>query len=169
MVFLVVVSIGMMELMTSLFIDSLMQEKKRMEQRQSAQMVEKRKVVENLMAGLFRNFDKDSNGSLDKVELEHCMRVFEEPATNELMDHVGINSSMLVEAISVADLNADGTVTEQEFRESLESISAPPMKSDLRAVHQGVNLLRKEFKSIAVEVKGMREDMRAILERLPPN
>lgn len=161
LVFLVVVSIGCMELMTSLFIDSLMQEKKRMEKRHSEEILQQRKHVADLMTGLFKNFDRDNNGSLDKDELGLCMKVFDDEDTKELMDHVGIDSDMMAEAISVADINADGAVTEAEFRTALQSISEPPMKSDIRAVHQSVSLLMKEVKDLAAEVKKIREDMNA--------
>lgn len=162
MIFLVFVSIGCMELMTSLFIDSLMQEKKRMEKRYSAQVLKQRKHVADLMTGLFRNFDKDSNGALDKLELDACMRVFQDPDTKDLMDHVGIDSSMMSEAIAVADINADGCVTESEFRTALLSISEPPMKADIRAVHQGVNLLKNEITHLTAEMKLLREDIKSM-------
>ena len=79
--FIVVVSIGVMELMTSLFIDSLMEEKKRVEKRHVAEKETRRKEVQLLIRGLFDAFDEDQSMTLDKQELQECLAVFDDPGT----------------------------------------------------------------------------------------
>ena len=71
------------------------------------------------------------------------MNVFDDDDTKDLMQHVGIDAAMMAEAIRVADLDLDGEVSEVEFRKALDSISQPPMKCDIRAVHQKVSVFQK--------------------------
>ena len=67
-----------MELMTSLFIDSLMEEKRRQEKVQNLQLGERRCKVQELITGLFDVFDGDGSGKLDAKELDACMEVFKD-------------------------------------------------------------------------------------------
>ena len=160
-IFMVVLSIGMMELMTSLFIESLLEEKRKMEKLQTEEKLFARKKVEDLLAALFSNFDDDDNGELDEDELKNCMQVFEDRDTRELMDYVGIDSVMMAEAIKVADIDADGTVSEQEFRTALESTSSAPVKADIRAVHQRVAQLTKkhveDMAKMSADIKELKD------------
>lgn len=164
--FMVTVSIGMMELMTSLFIESLLEEKRRMEKMQTEEKLSARKNVENLLAALFSNFDEDGNGELDQEELKSCMAVFEDRDTKDLMEYVGIDSDMMKEAIKVADIDADGTVSEKEFRLALDSTSAVPVKADIRAVHQRVALLAKKNEAQSAEIALLRQDVKEMKEIL---
>ena len=71
------------------------------------------------------------------------MHVFDNRDTKDLMHHVGIDADTMADAIKVADLDLDGEVSEAEFRRALDSISQPPMKCDIRTVHQRVAVLHK--------------------------
>ena len=80
MVFIVVVSVGLMELMTSLFIDSLMDEKQRMERRKSNENEERRKEVQQMMTGesqpqqtlSSRRLPQQHRGWFDRGMPVHC-------------------------------------------------------------------------------------------------
>jgi len=139
--FMVVVSIGIMELMTSLFIDSLLEEKNRLQKRQKAEKENRRKEVQTLITSLFDAFDEDKSESLDKDELQECLAVFEDPETRALLEYVEIDSEKMQAAIKVADIDGDGDVSAAEFSLALESIHDPPMKADIREVHQRVGKL----------------------------
>jgi len=155
--FMIIISIGMMELMTSLFIDSLLEEKRKMEMKETREKKIQRTQVEDLMAGLFAQFDADDNGELDKEELGACMKVFLQDDTRELMEYVGIDAGMMAEAIEVADINADGSVTEPQFRVALDSVSQPAKKADIRGVHQRVAVMGKKVDRIQLMLEKLLE------------
>jgi len=156
--FMVLVSIGVMELMTSLFIDSLLEEKRRMEKKTNNEKLQRRKEVQVLITGLFEAFDEDKSETLDKVELAACLAVFDDPDTKALLDYVEIDPSMMRAAIKVADIDGDGEVSSDEFTQALESIHEPPMKSDLREIHQRVGILQIEHRSAVQHCKTQLED-----------
>jgi hypothetical protein len=68
LVFFVLVSVGMMELMTSLFIDSLFMEKKKIAMDQKQAEMDKRQRVEDMLSGLFTVFD---GAHLSPLRLSH--------------------------------------------------------------------------------------------------
>jgi len=139
--FMVVVSIGCMELMTSLFIDSLLEEKNRISKKKTQERDERRKEVQVLIKSLFDAFDEDSSQSLDKDELQECLAVFQDEDTKALLEFVEIDAEKMRAAINVADIDGDGDVSSEEFTLALESIHEPPMKADIREVHQRVGRL----------------------------
>ena len=77
--FLILVSIGAMELMTSLFIEALLEEKRRTEQEEKEWVEERRQQVEQLIIGLFEVFDVDDSKALERDELLAVMQVFDDP------------------------------------------------------------------------------------------
>jgi Ca2+-binding EF-hand superfamily protein len=158
-----------MELMTSLFIDSLMEEKRRQEKEQNLQFGERRCKVEELITGLFDVFDDDGNGVLDAKELDDCMQVFKDKDTSELMSFVGIDARTMGEAIKVADINCDGMVSRKEFRKALDSINAVPRQCDIREVHQRVATLQHSFQAHKTELESVKADVteiKAMLKQL---
>jgi Ca2+-binding EF-hand superfamily protein len=158
-----------MELMTSLFIDSLMEEKRRQEKKQQFLLGERRSKVESLMTGLFDVFDGDGSGKLDAKELDACMEVFKDKDTSELMSFVGIDAYMMGEAIKVADINCDGLVCGSEFRKALDSINAAPKQCDIRQVHQRVATLQHSFQANKNELECVKADVteiKAMLKQL---
>jgi len=167
-VFIIVVSIGMMELMTSLFIDALLEEKARVEKKNIVERERRRAEVQQLITGLFSAFDEDKSSTLDKEEMESCMAVFEDDTMKDLLDYVQIDPKMMQEAISVADIDGDNSVSAEEFQLALESIHLPPMKSDIRQLHQRVGclqrLVERNNESLNVRFDHMENRMEAILQ-----
>jgi len=164
--FMVIVSIGIMELMTSLFIDSLLEEKKRMERKLNKAKLQRRNEVNSLIKGLFDAFDEDNSATLDKEELDSCLAVFDDPETKAMLDYVEVDPAMMRAAIKVADIDGDGEVTSEEFTSALESIHEPPMKSDLREVHQRVGQLQMEFRKHIATNETQFQDLNSRLARL---
>jgi len=142
--FVTLVSIGVMELIAAIFIDSLFEEKKKREEKQSKEQLRRRKEVQQLIRGLFEAFDDDGDGHLDKDELEDCLAVFDDPETREVLEQVSLNPEMLKRAISVADIDGNGSVTADEFALALESVHVTPTLSDLRQIHQRLGIALKE-------------------------
>jgi len=166
LVFMVVVSIGVMELMTSLFIDSLMEEKKRVESKQADEKDRRRKEVQALIKGLFEAFDEDKSETLDKNELQDCLAVFDDPDTKALLDYVQIDANMMRAAIKVADIDGDEEVSADEFSAALESIHEPPKKSDIREVHQRVGHLQRDVAVIGTRQLEQNPILQDLQERM---
>ena len=69
MFFLVLVSLGLLNLLTAVFIESLLEESRQRETKDVQEEGQKRREVLELIRGLFDTFDIDSNGVLDEHEL----------------------------------------------------------------------------------------------------
>jgi len=134
--FLIFVAIGMMELLASLFIDSLLEEKHALEQKKALEKTEQSDEITRLITGLFTTFDADGNGALTTEELEQVITFLEQPATKGLLDSVGVELELMKETIRVSDINGDGSVTQDELERALESIHIPPTKADMRDLAQ---------------------------------
>jgi len=166
LIFMVIVSIGVMELMTSLFIDSLLEEKRRVESKHKQEKEKRRHEVQALIKGLFEAFDEDQSQTLDKKELRDCLSVFDDPEMRSLLEYVEIDSQMMQAAIKVADIDGDEEVSAEEFSAALESIHEAPKKSDIREVHQRVGHLQRDVGSILERQHAQEEEMQSVTARL---
>jgi len=155
MAFMVVVSIGIMELLTAIFIDSLMEEKRELEKRSMLEAAKQRKEVDQLIQGLFQSFDVDSNQSLDTEELEQCMAFFDDEETQALLRDVQIDPKMMQEAIRLSDIDGNGEVTPNEFVTALESIHTQPRIAHIRELHQKLNSLKD---TVLQEIQTSKEE-----------
>jgi len=145
MSFVTFISIGVMELIAAIFIDSLFEAKKKREEMETKEQEKRRHKVQQLIRGLFDAFDNDGDGHLDKQELDECLAVFDDPETREVLEHVQLNPEMLKRAIAVADLDGNGSVTADEFSLALESVHVQPNVSDLRQIHQRMGQVLREI------------------------
>jgi len=175
LLFMVVVSIGMLELMTSIFIDSLLEEKKVLEKRRLNEKDKHRNEVKELIRGLFDEYDVDKNGQLDPEELKNVMLFFDDDDTKALLDEVAIDPQMMQEAIRLSDINGNEMVTQDEFMRALDSIHAEPRVSNVREVHQHIATVklaaehntRETIEEIKRAVKEeVNEEVRKVAERL---
>jgi len=145
--YMVLVSIGVMELITSIFIDSLLEEKKKMEASNLKEQQSRRREVQDIITGLFEAFDENGDAELNKEELMDCLAVFNDDATRQILVDVGFDPDSVKAAISVADIDGDGVVSAVEFSSALASIHASPKVSDLREIQQRVGHLAREVES----------------------
>jgi len=180
MAFIVIVSIGIMELMTSLFIDALLEEKRRVEKVEQKNKDKRLREVQQIIKGLFDAFDDDTSGTLDKKELQECIKIFDDRDMRDMLDFVEIDPRMMMTAIKVADLDGDEAVSSEEFTAALESVHLPPMKCDIREVHQrvanlqrSVNVLEEKMvqqhEETTDRLEGMERMLASALEGKPPS
>jgi len=137
--FLVLIAMGMLELMTSIFIDSLLEEKKTLEKNKASEKNQQRKEVNNLITGLFETFDVQGKGHLSQEDLDAIILFVDDPATDQLLECVEIDKWLLKEAIRLSDLDGNGTVSRTEFEQSLDSIQASVTKADMRELTQRIS------------------------------
>ena len=140
---MIFVSIGMMELMNAIFIESLMEEKKRIETSHLNEKLERRDKVKDMMVAVFNNYDVDTDGTLDTEELKACMEIFKDPEIQELLDHVGISSLAMAEALETADIDATGTVSAEEFRTAIDSVHLEPSRLHISMMQQQMTIMQK--------------------------
>ena len=125
-----------MELMNALFIESLMEEKVRVQKVKLQEAIESREDVKDMMVALFNNYDIDSDGHLDKEELKTCMRIFNDVEIQELLEHVGISHKSMLEALDTADLDASGEVSAEEFRTAIDNVHVKPTRLHLAVLQR---------------------------------
>jgi len=134
--FMVIVSIGVMELMNGIFIEALLEEKRKLDNDRKLLDRVHQDEVSQLMVNLFNTYDVDKNGALDGHELECCLSIFDDAANHKLMQEVGIDAVKMMQALHVADIDCSGTITEQEFRMAVNSLHEPPMRLHLGVVQR---------------------------------
>ena len=71
--------------------------------------------------------------------------------------------------MNVADLNADGVVTADEFTQALESIDQPPTLADIRSVHQRISQVQHETERMHEETLGRLQSIEVLLANLSGN
>jgi len=161
LIFLVVISMGMLELMTSIFIDSLLEEKAELEKKKGLERSQQRSEVQQLISGLFHTFDTNGSGVLGPAELEAAITFFDDPTTSKLLETVGIDLAMMKESIRLSDLDGNGEVTKDEFEEALESLHAPPTKADIRDLVQRMTELHQNVTVVQGSVEELRDNVEA--------
>jgi len=165
--FMTIVSIGVMELMNGIFIEALMDEKKKVDNERKFLEEAHRNELSELMISLFNTYDSDNNGQLDGNELDCCLALFEDPVSAKLMENVGIDAVKMQQALHVADIDCSGTISEQEFRMAVNSLYEPPMRLHLGVVQRKLATVQMELKAEirAKHIKTM-EAFQAIGDRL---
>lgn len=166
LVFMIFVSIGMMELMNAIFIESLMEEKKRIEAKHMNDQLEKRDKVKDMMVAIFNNYDVDTDGTLDTEELKACMGIFQDPEIQELLDHVGISSIAMAEALETADIDATGTVSAEEFRTAIDSVHMEPSRLHIAMMQQQMTIMQNKLLLSFRDMNGTLQKIEERLDRL---
>ena len=171
--FMVVVSIGVMELMNGIFIEALMDEKKKIDRERAFLAEAHRAEVDNLMLNLFKTYDVDKDGSLDQNELDCLLYVFRDPEAARLMQEVGIEAKRMEQALHVADIDCQGCVTLDAFAGAVESLHEPPMRLHLAMVQRKLThhhkQLKEELKKQIAKIADALESMDARMARLELN
>lgn len=137
--FTIVVSVGVMELLTAVFIESLLEEKKRLEMVKTQDTKEARNHVEKMIVDLFAVFDEDGSQALDPRELGRAEEFLCAKENEGLLEGLGITPAILRSALRVADLDMDGVVTCAELESALDSVHKEVKMKDIREVHMRIS------------------------------
>jgi len=151
-VFMLLVSIGMMELLTSVFIDSLLEEKQALEEKRALEKKQQVKEIDQLLHGLFQIFDRDGDGMLDTSELKEVAEYLQKDDMRQLLDSVGIELALMLETLRVADLDGNGMVTQDELEVALDSVHTAPTRADVRDLSQKFNRANKNTETLVAAV-----------------
>jgi len=136
--FLVIVSVGILELLTAIFIDSLLEEKRAMEKQQQKMKSQQREEVQRFIAGMYQMFDEGGKGMLGDSEIKAVLEFLEEEETVQLLQTVGIECDAIKEAVRLSDVDGDGLVSKDEFTQAMAAITEKPTKADIRDLRKRI-------------------------------
>jgi len=161
-VFLLFVTLGFLNLITAIFIDSLLEEKRRIETEKQAEIDSERMGVISLLAGLFETFDKDGNMELDRDEMKEVEEFLQLPETEELLLHVGLDLECVRAAVKFSDVDNDGLVSQEEFLAALACANDATNKKDLWEVRREVRYSAREMQ----ELKHQMSHLQGLVEQI---
>jgi len=150
------VSLGLLNLLTAVFIDSLLEENKRADQEKKTQMRQQKGDMIKLLESLFEVFDQDKDKTLDVRELIQVVQFLGESETVDLFEQAGLDTEEIIMAIRLADRGDSEEVAYEDFVNALETLHDSSTKRDIWMVQLKLAALHKNY----------RESGQAMLERL---
>ena len=94
-IFMIVVSIGLLELLAAVFIDSLLEEKANREKMKIRREERLQDQLAALVTAVFAVFDQDDKGALSHEELDKALEYLDTDDIRSLLDQVEIDDDML--------------------------------------------------------------------------
>jgi len=156
-------SMGLLNLLTAVFIDSLLAENKRRDTAMVKAIRQQKKQMLSFLEGLFQAFDVDESGTLSSDEIDKVLEFLETPGTRVVFENVGLNMDHIQMAIALADDDGDGHVSHVEFLNSLHTLHDNTQKHDAWAIKLKVREVQKavlESKElIKTEVASIRSEI----------
>jgi len=101
--FVLLGSLGLLNLLTGVFIEALMEITQKNDIDAAEALVRKRKHLITLVAGAFKETDEDQGGSLDETELPEMLALCEE--YQAMLDFVGLSYEKMERACKIADFD----------------------------------------------------------------
>jgi len=166
--FMILVSIGLMELMTSIFIDSLLEAKAEHEREKTKRDTRVKIEVKNFIKGLFDAFDTDGDDHLDNEELEAAIKLIDTPATQKLLEAVEIDQQLMKASLRLADTDGNGLISKEEFEAALSSMNDTPTVADIREVLQRIQAVKtgtvSKIEQVEARLTSLEEKMDMVLQ-----
>jgi len=141
--FLMVVSLGMLNLLTAVFIDSLLEENKKRDKKNNEKLKERRTEMIAILEGMFYTFDKDNNGELDNEEVAKLTKFLEHDDSRRLFETAGLDMDNIQMAITLADVDENKNVSYQEFLDALRSLNEATQKRDIWVLQRHMRHVRE--------------------------
>merc|ERR1711871_1734806 len=159
-----VVSMGLLNLLTAVFVDSLLAENKRQEIRTKQALHQAKGDMINLLHGLFTTFDTNTDNSLDAEELLQVVRFLKDSDTEELFRNAGLDTEQIILAIKLADhdeetLDGGSHITYDDFVIALESLNDQTQKQDIWMVQLKCKELKRQLLLLNRATKSRNEEV----------
>jgi voltage-gated sodium channel len=123
-------SLGLLNLLTAIFVESLSQLTKDGAMEEAAAEEAQKARLGQLIEDVFKKFDEDGSGTLDREEIDKALIAFEEPMYAEMFAGVGMDLDDIKGAIELADPDGDGEISYTEFTQGIAQMDQQPLKKD---------------------------------------
>jgi len=130
LLWLVLAAVGLLNLLTAVFLEALMEASKEAQERDASEKAQNRTSLLMSLGRLFHHFDFDKSGDLDKEEAAAMLKLFENEEFVEHLKNSGISAHKVREAVRYADRDGDGRVDYGEFIDALETMDETTAKRD---------------------------------------
>jgi len=167
--FIMIGSIGMLNLFTGIFIQSLVA----LQADGALEAIKKRKehkvLLRQVMTCIFDALDSDKSGTLDHMEMMRALEEFKEPVYQDLFHVLKIEIGSMLVMLKHADLNMDGNVDCEEFITNVGEMKQDLTQGDLW-VHESIvkNLAAKVDKAETL-IQLQQATSQAILQKHTEN
>jgi len=122
--FVIIVALGLLNLLTGVFIQSLMAITEEANIEEKHEMIANKRKILKTIGALFKEFDKDDGGTLDEDELPALLHECRE--LQEMLDMVELPFEKLVFACKVADYDLSDRYYDPEKNQYFDAIRKPP-------------------------------------------
>jgi len=158
MIFVLVGSLGLLNLLTAIFIDSLNTLNKEGAMEELSRKDDNKKLLLAALKQVFEECDADDSGELDKDEMKKAMETFQSEAYQEAFASVGLDLAMMEGMLKHADTDLSGKIDFMEFTEGIKNMEAAPVKADIWALQGKLNEITNTM------LKGQERLLKQVLE-----
>lgn len=161
-VFALVAALGLLNLLTAVFIDALTELSNEDAARSAKAKQEWMEKLENGAGELFQVLDADGNGFLTKDELDKAIVDAEDASKSEdqtqiklraLFSDLGVELEFVRQAVEAFDTDEDGTLIVDEFVQAIAYLDEPTSKRDIWVIERRVKSLEKRLRCLNEEVE----------------
>jgi len=144
LVFVLIGSLGLLNLLTAIFIDSLNTLNKEGAIEEEQRKDDNRKLLLAALTQVFQECDEDKSGELDRDEMQVAMHRFHDPVYQEAFASVGLDLQMMEGMLRHADSDMSGKIDFLEFTEGIKNMEGAPVKADIWALQGKLNHITNE-------------------------
>lgn len=161
--FTFIISMGLLELLGAVFIESLLEEKAQREKSEIRQADRLKDELIDLVKAVFEVFDEGGKGKLNLTEMEAAIEFMDHGGIRKFMAAIEIDERLLSEAAKLADMAGTGFATPEAFSEACVSLTELPRSADVRALHNITQTLNKQHR---VEISKVNLKLDLIIQHL---
>jgi len=129
--YVIVASLGLLNLLTTIFIDTLSTLNNEQAVEQETARHEQYLMLTHLMENVFKEEDKDNSGTLTPEEMQGAIQHFQSDMYQQAFASVGLDLSMVEGMVKHLDADLDGLVSIEEFVSGVEHMTQDVVKADI--------------------------------------
>ena len=124
--YILFVSIGLLALVDGLFVQSILDQTEKHRDQKAKQQRKLRQKFLATVQTLFRTFDEDKGGTLDKEEMAGLIKATTAEATSETLETVGLSVENLHKATEIADYDHSKRLYDPVSKRTYDTNNGPP-------------------------------------------
>jgi len=160
-IFVALAGLGMMNLLTAVFVEALLEQTASHERKTRAMKEANRQEALNLVANAFAAFDEDGNGVLDAEELAKVKEALDTIEARKMFEDLGLPVDEIIRAISQA-AEQGGMLERIDYQEMLvriDKMHLTPEKEDIWQVENQITKIDEKTIALASQVQQLQTDM----------